>query len=213
MLGCGPGALPSDAYMLGIEPVHLRRRMEESLDAIIRLLAGDERCRCRPTGSRCVRRNCISRPIPTRASTSPSPARSRRSAWSRPAGTGSACWSIGAGLPGGPEAMASQWKIAEDTAAQHGKTMNRKDWRIVVGMHIAEDDEEALRQVKAGERQRDDELFRGHAGRCPVPRTIRWRRGQGADHLGRLARDGDPGHRALAGGERRRVWRGALPRA
>src|ERR1700691_773739 len=34
MLGCGPGALPSDAYMLGIEPVHLRRRMEESLDAI-----------------------------------------------------------------------------------------------------------------------------------------------------------------------------------
>src|SRR5207245_1189007 len=25
MLGCGPGALPSDAYMMGIEPVHLRR--------------------------------------------------------------------------------------------------------------------------------------------------------------------------------------------
>src|ERR1700675_5194501 len=42
MLGCGPGALPSDAYMMGIEPVHLRRRMEESLDAIIRLLRCDE---------------------------------------------------------------------------------------------------------------------------------------------------------------------------
>ncbi len=42
MLGCGPGALPSDAYMMGIEPVDLRRRMDESLDAIIRLLQCDE---------------------------------------------------------------------------------------------------------------------------------------------------------------------------
>ena len=42
MLGCGPGALPSDAYMMGIEPVHLRRRMEESLDAIVSLLRCDE---------------------------------------------------------------------------------------------------------------------------------------------------------------------------
>src|SRR6266446_9593336 len=42
ILGCGPGALPSDAYMLGIDPIVLRRRMEESLDAIIRLLHGDE---------------------------------------------------------------------------------------------------------------------------------------------------------------------------
>ncbi|MBN8906830.1 MAG: LLM class flavin-dependent oxidoreductase, partial [Rhodospirillales bacterium] len=38
MLGCGPGALPSDAYMMGIEPVDQRRRMMESLDAITRLL-------------------------------------------------------------------------------------------------------------------------------------------------------------------------------
>src|ERR1700720_3024101 len=52
MLGSGVTSLPyhhpflvaqrSDAYMLGIEPVHLRRRMEESLEAIIRLLRCDE---------------------------------------------------------------------------------------------------------------------------------------------------------------------------
>ena len=34
ILGCGPGALPTDAYMMGIDPVDQRRRMEESLDAI-----------------------------------------------------------------------------------------------------------------------------------------------------------------------------------
>jgi limonene 1,2-monooxygenase len=75
--------------------------------------------------------------------------------------------SIGAGLPGGPEAMASQWKIAEETAARHGTTMNRKDWRIVVGMHIAEDDEAALRQVKAGERLETTTYFEETLGRVP----------------------------------------------
>src|SRR2546422_5168814 len=42
MLGCGPGALVSDAYMMGIEPVTQRPRMEEALEAIMRLLRCDE---------------------------------------------------------------------------------------------------------------------------------------------------------------------------
>src|SRR2546430_17619147 len=42
MLGCGPGALVSDAYMLGIEPVTQRPRMEEALDAIMQLLRREE---------------------------------------------------------------------------------------------------------------------------------------------------------------------------
>ncbi|PYN50732.1 MAG: hypothetical protein DME00_04245 [Candidatus Rokuibacteriota bacterium] len=42
MLGCGPGALVSDAYMLGIEPVTQRPRMDEALDAIMQLLRCEE---------------------------------------------------------------------------------------------------------------------------------------------------------------------------
>ena len=42
MLGCGPGALISDAYMLGIEVADQRRRMDESLDAIMALLKCEE---------------------------------------------------------------------------------------------------------------------------------------------------------------------------
>jgi alkanesulfonate monooxygenase SsuD/methylene tetrahydromethanopterin reductase-like flavin-dependent oxidoreductase (luciferase family) len=38
MLGCGPGALPSDAYMMGIDPSTQRDRMEQSLSAIMQLL-------------------------------------------------------------------------------------------------------------------------------------------------------------------------------
>src|SRR5271167_3006315 len=42
MLGCGPGALYSDAYMLGIDTSVQRRRMDEALDAIMALLRCEE---------------------------------------------------------------------------------------------------------------------------------------------------------------------------
>src|SRR3546814_6445093 len=42
MLGCGPGALTSDAYMLGIEPSTQRPRMEEALGVILQLLRCEE---------------------------------------------------------------------------------------------------------------------------------------------------------------------------
>src|SRR3954470_22824714 len=41
MLGVGPGQLPSDAYMMGIDPARQRHMMAESLDAIVRLLRGE----------------------------------------------------------------------------------------------------------------------------------------------------------------------------
>ncbi|MEK9647244.1 MAG: LLM class flavin-dependent oxidoreductase, partial [Alphaproteobacteria bacterium] len=41
MLGVGPGALPIDAMQLGIDPTRTREMMEKSLEAIVRLLAGE----------------------------------------------------------------------------------------------------------------------------------------------------------------------------
>src|SRR3989442_10535773 len=75
--------------------------------------------------------------------------------------------SLGAGLPEGPEMLASQWKIAEETAAKHGKTMNRKDWRLVVNVHVAEDDEQALREVTRAERHETITYFEETLGRPP----------------------------------------------
>src|SRR5262249_5783431 len=75
--------------------------------------------------------------------------------------------SLGAGLPGGPEAIAQQWKIAEDTAAQHGRTMERGKWRRVVNVHVAADDELALRQVHASERHETVTYFEDTLGRPP----------------------------------------------
>ena len=42
MMGVGPGALVSDAYMMGIDPPTQRRRMNESLGVILRLMTETE---------------------------------------------------------------------------------------------------------------------------------------------------------------------------
>jgi len=75
--------------------------------------------------------------------------------------------SIGAGIPGGPEMLSKQWQIAEDTAKEHGHTMDRKDWRVVVTMHLAEDPEQALREVQTGERAETVTYFEETLGRPP----------------------------------------------
>ena len=167
MLGCGPGALTSDAYMLGIEASTQRPRMLESLDAIMRLLKMEEpvtmktdwfemkdaRLHMAPYSDPCFDIAVASTITPFGMIA---------------AGThGVGVLSIGAGLPGGPEAMATQWKIAEETAAKHGKTMDRKKWRIVVSAHIAEDDEQALREVRKGERNETLTYFEDTLGRPP----------------------------------------------
>ena len=42
MLGLGPGSLPTDAIMLGLDPTETRPLLEEGVDVIMRLLTSDE---------------------------------------------------------------------------------------------------------------------------------------------------------------------------
>jgi limonene 1,2-monooxygenase len=167
MLGCGPGALVSDAYMMGIEPVTQRPRMDESLDAIMRLLACDEPVTMKTDWFelRDARLHLAPYtephfPIAVASTITPSGVTA--------AGRyGLGVLSLGAGLPGGPDMLANQWKIAEETAAQHGKTMDRKQWRLVVNVHVADDDAEAMRQVKRAERHETVTYFEETLGRPP----------------------------------------------
>jgi limonene 1,2-monooxygenase len=167
MLGCGPGALVSDAYMMGIEASTQRIRMEQSLDAIMALLACEEpvnmktdwfelrdaRLHLAPYSDPCFDISVASTMTPA----APTVAGKH----------GLGILSLGAGLPGGPEAIAGQWRIAEESAAKHGKTMDRKKWRLVVTVHVAEDDELALRQVNKGERLETQTYFEDTLGRPP----------------------------------------------
>jgi limonene 1,2-monooxygenase len=120
MLGCGPGALVSDAYMLGIEPSTQRRRMDEALDVIMQLLACEEPVTAKTDwfelrdGRLHLRPYSDPRfPIACASTLTPSgPMSAGRH--------GLGILSLGAGGPGGVEAMAGQWKIAEETAVTGG---------------------------------------------------------------------------------------------
>lgn len=165
MLGCGPGALVSDAYMLAIDASTQRRRMDESLDAITRLL----KCEAPVTMKtdwfemREARLHLAPYSDPhfkIAVASTQTPA-AMIAAGKYDLGV----LSIGAGIPGGPDALARQWQIAEDEAAKHGRSMNRREWRLVVNMHCAEDDETALAQVRHGERIETIAYFEETLGR------------------------------------------------
>jgi limonene 1,2-monooxygenase len=167
MLGCGPGALVSDAYMMGIEPVTQRPRMEEALDAIMQLLRCEEPVTLKTDWFELREARLHLAPytephFPIAVASTVTPF-----GMAAAGKHGLGVLSIGAGLPGGPEALASQWKIAEETAAQHGKRMDRKNWRVVVNVHVAEEDEQALREVHRAERHETVTYFEETLGRPP----------------------------------------------
>jgi limonene 1,2-monooxygenase len=167
MLGCGPGALVSDAYMMGIEPVTQRPRMEEALDAIMQLLRCEEPVTMKTDWFELREARLHLAPytephFPIAVASTITPA-----GMAAAGKHGLGVLSIGAGLPGGPDALAGQWTIAEEAAAKHGKRMDRKQWRIVVNVHVAEDDEHAMRAVQRAERHETVTYFEETLGRPP----------------------------------------------
>ena len=167
MLGCGPGALVSDAYMLGIEPVTQRQRMDESLEAIMALLRCDGPVTMKTDWFELREARLHLAPY-----TEPHFPISIASVMT-PSGViaagkyGLGVLSLGAGLPGGPEAIAQHWRIAEETAEKHGTRMDRGKWRLVVNVHVADDDELAMRQVHRSERHETVTYFEETLGRPP----------------------------------------------
>jgi limonene 1,2-monooxygenase len=149
MLGVGPGLLPSDAMMLGIDPRDQRRMMSEALEVVIPLLRGevvtrktdwfelrDAKLQLAP----------YSRPhldIAVAASVSPSGPRTAGK-W------GISMLSPAATSTGGFSALAYHWGLCEESAAEHGQTVDRSGWRIAGPVHIAESEEQARRDVMFG---------------------------------------------------------------
>jgi limonene 1,2-monooxygenase len=156
ILGVGPGALPSDARMLGIPMQTLRPRMEESLDVIIRLMTEEEPITVHSDWFTLEEAMLQLKPY-----TAP-----RVPIGVTAVGSPNGMLLAGRfGLPvlsfivprtGGPEmSLAEFWQIAEGSAGQHGQTMDRNEWRMVVQCHIAETREQAISEVqkKLGEFQ------------------------------------------------------------
>lgn len=149
MLGIGPGQLTSDAHMLGIPADRQRPRMEEGLDAIMALLAGetvtmetegfvlrDARLQLAPYSDPCFE-------IVVAASFSPTGARA--------AGKhGLGLLSIAATVQQGMDLLAHHWDLWEEISLEHGHVADRSKWRLVGPMHIAETVEQAECDVEYG---------------------------------------------------------------
>ena len=131
MFGVGPGALPSDAFMMGIDVARQRDMMEEALEAILELLAGeapvdrqtdwftlrDARLQLRPYSDPRFE-------VAVAAQISPS--------GPRLAGKhGLSLLSIGATSAGGFDILGAHWDVMEERAAEFGTTVDRARWRLV----------------------------------------------------------------------------------
>jgi limonene 1,2-monooxygenase len=151
MLGVGPGALLSDAQMLGIVPTRQREMMEESLDIIMRLLTEPDPITYKSDWFELVNATLHLRPysrphFPVAVASVQSPA-----GVTLAGKHGAGVLSLGTfvGLRGAVDPK-QQWAVAEETAAKHGKTMDRHEWRLVTPLYVAPSRKEALTDIKAG---------------------------------------------------------------
>ncbi len=150
MFGVGPGALPSDAFMMGIDPMHQRDMMEESLEAILALLDGHELV-TRETAWFTLRNARVQLRPYTHPRFEVAVAAQISPAGPRAAGRfGLSLLSIGATSAGGFDVLGSHWQVMEERAAESGTTMDRRRWRLVGPMHIAETEEQAREDVRFG---------------------------------------------------------------
>jgi len=149
MLGIGPGLLPSDAEMLGIEVAKQRARMNESLQVILRLFRGetvDYACEWFTLrGAHCQLRP-FTKPFPEVVVASTVTPNSAVLAGTHDLGM--LC--VAATTVGGYDVLGTNWQIARDTAAKHGRDMDRARLRLVGPVHLAATREQARENVRFG---------------------------------------------------------------
>jgi limonene 1,2-monooxygenase len=58
--------------------------------------------------------------------------------------------SVASYAPGGLDDLRKRWAMAEETAAENGKTVDRSNWRLVFPVHLAESRDEAIRDIRDG---------------------------------------------------------------
>ncbi|HVW29074.1 MAG TPA: LLM class flavin-dependent oxidoreductase [Polyangiaceae bacterium] len=149
MFGVGPGLLPSDAFMLGIDPRTQRDRMLQALDVILRLMRGETvtektdwyelksaRCQLLP----------YTHPTPEIAVASSVTPSGGRAAGKY--GLGMLC--VAATASAGFDALEANWRIACELAERRGARMDPERLRLVGPMHLAATREKARTNVREG---------------------------------------------------------------
>jgi len=159
MLGCGPGALAGDARMLGIVTTTQRKRMVEGVQAIMRLFTEEGKISIDGSYFKLVDAHLQVKPfqqphLPIFVANSISP-----SGMVAAGQLGAGVLSVASYAPGGLDDLKKRWAMAEETAAENGKSVDRKNWRLVFPIHLAESREEAMNDIRAGANRWIQEYF------------------------------------------------------
>lgn len=147
--GMGPGSLPTDSAMIGLNPTDTRELLETNLDIVVRLLAGETvsaKTATHQLFDAKLQLAPYSGAIPLAVAAVASPTGARLAGKH-----GIGLLSIGATLTiEGFNALSYHWDIVEERAAAFGTQVDRSTWSLVGPMHIAETDEQARADVKFG---------------------------------------------------------------
>jgi limonene 1,2-monooxygenase len=150
ILGVGPGALPGDAYMMGIDTTRQRPMMEECLEAVLALWRDEEPVN-RSTDWFTLKDARLQTAPFTRPRMEVAVAATFSPSGPRLAGKfGLDLLSIAATQSSAFEVLARHWSVAQEIAAEHGQVVSREGWRLVGPMHLAETEEQARRDVERG---------------------------------------------------------------
>lgn len=169
IFGSGPGALPSDAHTLGIDPMVQRDRQDEALGVIIRLLNGEDRFSHHSDWFDLHDAQLQILPLQERmemvTASSLSP-----SGMQLAGKHGTGVISVASTSSDGLAALPTQWGFAEAAAAQHGQTVDRRNWRVLMSWHIAETREQARQEAHLGLQRWHNEYNVDVLGRPGAPR-------------------------------------------
>ena len=167
ILGVGPGALATDAYMMGVDPARQREMMDEGLGVIKRLFTETEPFSVKSDWFELNDGMLQIRPyqhpsIPLVVASVQTPA-GVTTAGKHGAGV------LSLSTPRGmvrETSLAELWAIAEQTAEEYGNEMRREEWRLSIPIHLADSREEAMEDVRRGHARVTREYFEstlGHA--------------------------------------------------
>jgi len=148
IFGSGPGALPSDAHTLGIDPMTQRDRQDDAIDVIRRLFKGE---RITKKTEWYTLQDAALQLLPLQEDMEFVVASQVSPSGMTLAGKyGIGIISLGSMSSQGLLSLPTQWGFAEQAAAKHGTKVDRKNWRVLLSWHVAETREKAREEAKHG---------------------------------------------------------------
>ncbi len=151
LFGSGPGALPSDADMLMLDPLRQRDMQDESLSVIVKLLRGET---VSHETDWFKMKNAELQILPYQDHIPMAAASSLSPSGMKLAGKyGMGVLSIASNSTEGLIALPTQWSFAEQAAIQHAATGGKADraqWRVLSSWHLAESREQARNEAVDG---------------------------------------------------------------